>query len=448
MALVKKLYFSFLIFCSLLVIGLSLYYGLKKPNNNATPDVPNQEIENQQKIDETENINNQDKLLSDQIRLTTDRLQDYNVEKEKIKNWLIQNKNITENEINNMMNPFHIIQILENPKSEYNISEETKKLKNYQLFLDQQLLSFERINNKITREIQAFKENKPIEEKKKKKTFQDVYGMEEEKEQFANLIHSFNTSKHVIGYENVRPKGILLYGPPGTGKSHLMEALSGEINAHYIPIVPSQFDKKYVGDGNDELEKIWAEAESYDKTMIFIDEISGLVNREDNNNNKCAENIVNNLLVKLDGFKKTDKKIILMGATNHLEKIDKALRNRFQKEIKIDSFKKEEIPGFFKWFMLKNNYRLSYHAFNHLENLVKRVPEETTLSNRDWVSVATEAFMIYDRLAFKNSNHEVMLPSDLDESLDNHLKIKKTKEEILAYRKKCEDQYAKWKACY
>ncbi len=61
MALVKKLYFSFLIFCSFLVMGLSLYYGLKKPNNNATPDVPNQETEDQQKIDETEKINIQDK---------------------------------------------------------------------------------------------------------------------------------------------------------------------------------------------------------------------------------------------------------------------------------------------------------------------------------------------------------------------------------------------------
>ncbi len=61
-----------------------------------------------------------------------------------------------------------------------------------------------------------------------------------------------------------------------------------------------------------------------------------------------------------------------MGGTNHLEQIDGALRSRFQKEIKIDSFKKEETPGFLKWFMLKNNYRLSYHAVNHLESLVTR----------------------------------------------------------------------------
>jgi len=444
MALVKKLYFSFLIFCSFLVMGLSLYYGLKKPNNNATPDVPNQETEDQQKIDETEKINIQDKLLSEQIRLKMDQLKNYNAEKEKIKSWLIKNKNNVEDII---INPMRMIRMIESLNNKSNISENTETLKNYQLFLDRQLLYIERISNEMTREIQALKENTPIEKKKKKKTFQDVYGMEEEKEQLANIIHYFNASKHIIGYQNLRPMGILLYGPPGTGKSHLMEALSGEINAHYISVDPSQFDKKYVGEGNEELEKIWAEAESYDKTMIFIDEISGLANREDKNSNKCANNIVNNLLLKLDGFKRTDKKIILMAGTNNLEQIDSALRSRFQKEIKIDSLKKEEIPRFLKWFMLKNNYRLSYHAFAHLENLVKRVPEDKTLSNRDWVKLVTEAATTYDRF-FENSNHEVMLPSDLDEALDNLLGIKKTKEEILAYRKKCEDQYTAWKESY
>ncbi|MDC9032196.1 AAA family ATPase, partial [Columbia Basin potato purple top phytoplasma] len=254
-----------------------------------------------------------------------------------------------------------------------------------------------------------------------------------------------NAPKHIIGYRNLRPMGILLYGPPGTGKSHLMEALSGEVNAYYIELDPSRFDKTYVGEGNEELEKIWQEAEAHEKTIIFIDEISGLANREDKNANQTAQNIVNNLLLKLDGFKTSDKKIILMGGTNHLEKIDSALRSRFQKEIQIDSFKKEEIPGFLKWFMLKNNYRLSYHAVSHLETLVTRAFNQKTLSNRDWVKLVTEAATNYDRFAFENENHEVMLPSDLDEALDSLLGIKKTKRDILTHRQECEDQYAEWK---
>ncbi|AYJ01502.1 IMP dehydrogenase [Candidatus Phytoplasma ziziphi] len=551
MTLMKKIYFSFLIFLSFLIIGLSLYYGLNTnkvvTNKNTSPlnNVENQETlsllekrlkdleaENQQKINEAEQINTQDKLLSEEIRLKMGQLRDYMVQlgylqkaiqtqeeelkkellsvdekkilEQKMKDLKSQHADIqtkkdqlnqatltlieerkalhqkkTENEttIKEQKKVFTQVTQLKDFEEEINLlteamnyneaekkqiqslliqnennDEEIKKLKKYQLFLDQQLLSFDQRIKKIEREMKAFKENTPLEEKKKKKTFQDVYGMEEEKEQFANIIHYFNAKKHIIGYRNLKPMGILLYGPPGTGKSHLMEALSGEVDAHYISVDPSQFDKTYVGEGNEELEKIWAEAESHEKTIIFIDEISGLANREDKNANQTSKNIINNLLLKLDGFKRTDKKIILMGGTNHLEQIDGALRSRFQKEIKIDSFKKEETPGFLKWFMLKNNYRLSYHAVNHLESLVTRaykhlekINKEKTLSNRDWVKLVTEAATNYDRFAFENQNHEVMLSSDLDEALDNLLGIKKTKGEILAYRKECEDQYKEWK---
>ncbi|MGM1458991.1 MAG: AAA family ATPase, partial [Columbia Basin potato purple top phytoplasma] len=568
MTLWKKIYFGFLVFLSFLIIGLSLYYGLNTnkvvTNNNTSPlnNVENQETlsllekrlkdleaENQQKINEAEQINTQDKLLSEQIRLQMDQIRDYMVKlgslnkdiqtqkeelkkasltpeektvlEQKIKDLKSQHADIqtkkdqlnqatltlieerkalskkkTENEttIKEQNKVFTQVTQLKDFEEEINLlieamnyneaekkqiqslliqnennDEEIKKLKKYQLFLDQQLLSFDQRIKKIEREMKAFKENTPLEEKKKKKTFQDVYGMEEEKEQFANIIHYFNAKKHIIGYRNLKPMGILLYGPPGTGKSHLMEALSGEVDAHYIELEPSRFDKTYVGEGNEELEKIWAEAESYEKTIIFIDEISGLANREDKNANQTSKNIINNLLLKLDGFKRTDKKIILMGGTNHLEQIDSALRSRFQKEIKIDSFKKEEIPGFLKWLILKNNYRLSYHAVNHLESLVDKAYQhlekinneaketakkekntnikvkEKSLSNRDWVKLVTEAATNYDRFAFENQNHEVMLSSDLDEALDNLLDIKKTKGEILAYRKECEDQYKEWK---
>ncbi|WP_318839887.1 ATP-binding protein [Paulownia witches'-broom phytoplasma] len=78
---------------------------------------------------------------------------------------------------------------------------------------------------------------------------------------------------------------------------------------HYIELEPSKFDKTYVGEGNEELEKIWQEAENHDKTIIFIDEISGLANREDNQSNKTSINIVNNLSTKLDGFKRSNKKL-------------------------------------------------------------------------------------------------------------------------------------------
>ncbi|MGM1458853.1 MAG: AAA family ATPase, partial [Columbia Basin potato purple top phytoplasma] len=335
-----------------------------------------------------------------------------------------------------------------------------------------QLLSFDTRIKKITREITALKNNTPLVEPKKKTTFEDVFGMDEEKEQFKDIINYFNGKKHILGFQNIRPMGILLYGPPGTGKSHLIKALSGEVNAHYIPVDPSQMDKTYVGEGAEEWERIWKEAEAHDKTIIFIDEISGLANREDKNANQTSKNIVNNILLKLDGFNSSDKKIILIGGTNHLDQIDSALKSRLPQKIKIDSLKQEEIPGFLKWLVLKKNYRLGYHAVNHLETLVTRAfhhlekinqearkeaeqeakkhkintaIEEKTVTNRDWTQIIDKAARIYDRFAFTHDNHEVMLPSDLDEALDIFLEIKKTTGEILAHRKECEDQYGEWK---
>ncbi|MDV3167260.1 MAG: AAA family ATPase, partial [Vigna little leaf phytoplasma] len=264
---------------------------------------------------------------------------------------------------------------------------ERHKLTNYRLFLESQLFIFEKRIKTLQEMIQAIQQNQTLPPKKKKKNFASVYGMTEEKEQFADLIHYFNAPKHVLGYQNVKPTGVLLYGPPGTGKSHLIEALCGETGVHYIEFEPSRLDKTYVGEGNEELEKIWAEAEAYEKTIIFIDEISGLANRENKNTNQTANNIINNLLTKLDGFKRSDHKIILMGATNHLDQIDSALRSRFQQEIKIDSFKKDEIPGFLKFLILNNHYRISFHTLNHLETLVQRVPADKELSNRDWVKL-------------------------------------------------------------
>ncbi|MDV3198473.1 MAG: AAA family ATPase [Vigna little leaf phytoplasma] len=323
---------------------------------------------------------------------------------------------------------------------------ERHKLTNYRLFLESQLFIFEKRIKTLQEMIQAIQQNQALPTKKKKKNFASVYGMTEEKEQFADLIHYFNAPKHVLGYQNVKPTGVLLYGPPGTGKSHLIEALCGETGVHYIEFEPSRLDKTYVGEGNEELEKIWAEAEAYEKTIIFIDEISGLANRENKNTNQTANNIINNLLTKLDGFKRSDHKIILMGATNHLDQIDSALRSRFQQEIKIDSFKKEEIPGFLKFLILNNHYRISFHTLNHLETLVQRVPADKELSNRDWVKLLNRAFLIYDRLAFEHDDHEVMLPSDLDEALDQMLEIKRSTTEIQKQRQACEAQYRAWKA--
>ncbi|WP_017193056.1 AAA family ATPase, partial [Italian clover phyllody phytoplasma] len=322
--------------------------------------------------------------------------------------------------------------------------EEIKNLKSYDLFLDEQLLYFGQQVRQLEKELNAKKNNQLYQEDKAIITFKDVFGMEREKEALQDLIYYFKSDQKLVNFDKVTPRGYLLYGPPGTGKSYLMKALCGEAgDIHFIEIEPSKFDKTYVGEGNEELEKIWAEAEQYDKTIIFIDEISGLANREDKNTSQTASNILNNLLTKLDGFKKSDKKIILMGATNHLEKIDSALRSRFSEEIKIDLIKNEEIAKFLK-FLVKP-FQISYHTFLHLNEIAKRC-ENKHYSNRALTELIEGAYKKTNRYKYENPlEHEVMLPSDLDEVLDNKQNIVKSQEEIIQRRKACEEQYATWK---
>ncbi|AGL90105.1 ATP-binding protein [Candidatus Phytoplasma australiense] len=321
--------------------------------------------------------------------------------------------------------------------------QEVQNLKSYDLFLDGQLVQFDKQIKQLQNEIEAIK-NPNIEKIAKKQiTFKDVYGMESEKEELEDLIFYFKESNNnLVNFDKIRPKGYLLYGPPGTGKTFLLKALSNECNAYFIEFEPSKLDKTYVGEGVEEWEKIWMEAERHDKTIIFIDEISGMANREDKNSNKTSINIVNNILTKLDGFNRSDKKIVLMGATNHLDQIDKALRSRFSKEIKIDLIKDEEIEGFLKFLI--EPYQISYHTYLHLKEIANRCKGKN-YSNRDLTTIINDAYNKTNKFKTLNPKHEVMLPSDLDEVIDTKQRINKSITEIKARRKECEEQYESWK---
>ncbi|QYC31299.1 AAA family ATPase [Paulownia witches'-broom phytoplasma] len=322
--------------------------------------------------------------------------------------------------------------------------EEFQNLKSYDLFLDGQLIQFDKQIKQLQEEIKALQNNTSYQGEKKKVMFSDVYGMKQEKEELEDLIEYFkddNTS--MVNFDKLIPRGYLLYGPPGTGKSFLIKALCNELGIHYIELEPSRFDKTYVGEGNEELEKIWQEAENHDKTIIFIDEISGLANRADNQSNKTSINIINNLLTKLDGFKRSNKKIVLMGATNHLDKIDSALRSRFSKEIKIDLLKDDEIEGFLQFLVA--DYQISYHTYLHLKEIANRCKGKSYSTRNLKEKIIDSAYIKAKKYKRKNPNHEVMLASDLDEAINTFQNIKVSETTKEARRKECEDQYVEWK---
>ncbi|GLH62084.1 AAA family ATPase [Hydrangea phyllody phytoplasma] len=322
--------------------------------------------------------------------------------------------------------------------------KEFQNLKSYDLFLGGQLIKFDKQIKQLQEEIKTLQNNIPFHPPKQQVMFSDVYGMKQEKEELEDLVEYFQDDNiSMVNFDKLIPRGYLLYGPPGTGKSFLIKALCNELGIHYIELEPSKFDKTYVGEGNEELEKIWQEAENHDKTIIFIDEISGLANREDNQSNKTSINIVNNLLTKLDGFKRSDKKIVLMGATNHLDKIDSALRSRFSKEIKIDLLKDDEIEGFLQF--LVTDYQISYHTYLHLKEIANRCKGKNYSTRNLKEKIIDSAYIKAKKYKRKNPNHEVMLASDLDEAINIFQNIKLSDIEKESRRKECEDQYVEWK---
>ncbi|MDO8059403.1 AAA family ATPase, partial ['Crotalaria aegyptiaca' phytoplasma] len=320
---------------------------------------------------------------------------------------------------------------------------ELKNFQDFQLFLTDQKIAFEKQKRNLTIQLNHVKENKPLPQLKKQVTFKDVYGMETEKEELADLLTYFQTQQSLINFDQVRPKGYLLYGPPGTGKTFLIKALCGEANVHFINLIPAKLDQKYIGEGKEVLEKIWQEAENYERTIIFIDEIDGLPNRGEHNTSSVSANIVNTLLDKLDGFQRSDKKIVVMGATNNLAKIDPALRSRFSKEIYIGHLKDAEILGYLKHIIIP--YQISYHTFLALKEIAQ-VCQGKNFSNRDLTTIIEEAYKKTAKWQQQNpQTHEAMLPSDLEEVLNLKLKIKRDYNQIKQRREACETQYAQWR---
>jgi len=117
------------------------------------------------------------------------------------------------------------------------------------------------------------------------------------------------------------PKGYLFYGPPGTGKTLLGRAIAHHANCPFIYIAASSLENKYVGESARLVNEIFTTARKYSPTVIFIDEIDAIRKRDDHN---AHVPLINALLTELDGFKDSSG-IVVIGATNRIEAIDKAL---------------------------------------------------------------------------------------------------------------------------
>ena len=176
-------------------------------------------------------------------------------------------------------------------------------------------------------------------EKKTGVTFQDVAGQDEAKESLEEIIDFLHNPGKYTEIGAKLPKGALLVGPPGTGKTLLAKAVAGEAGVPFFSISGSDFVEMFVGVGASRVRDLFKEASKMAPCIIFIDEIDTIGKSRDNRmgGNDEREQTLNQLLAELDGFD-PGKGVIVLGATNRPEVLDKALLRpgRFDRRITID----------------------------------------------------------------------------------------------------------------
>ena len=171
-------------------------------------------------------------------------------------------------------------------------------------------------------------------------TFKDVAGEDEAKESLQEVVDFLHNPGKYVKIGAKLPKGALLVGPPGTGKTLLAKAVAGEAKVPFFSLSGSDFIELYVGVGASRVRDLFKEATKNAPCIIFIDEIDAIGRSRDNKyggGNEEREQTLNQLLSEMDGFD-TSKGILVLGATNRPEILDKALLRpgRFDRRIIVD----------------------------------------------------------------------------------------------------------------
>ncbi len=171
-------------------------------------------------------------------------------------------------------------------------------------------------------------------------TFKDVAGEDEAKESLVEVVDFLHNPERYVQIGAKLPKGALLVGPPGTGKTLLAKAVAGEAHVPFFSLTGSDFIELYVGVGASRVRDLFREATKNAPCIIFIDEIDAIGRSRDSKyggGNEEREQTLNQLLSEMDGFDSA-KGILVLGATNRPEILDKALLRpgRFDRRIIVD----------------------------------------------------------------------------------------------------------------
>ena len=246
-----------------------------------------------------------------------------------------------------------------------------------------------------------------------KKSFKDVAGLKEEKEEVAELIDFLKSPKKFEKLGARIPKGVLLVGPPGTGKTLLAKAVAGEANVPFFFISGSDFVELFVGVGASRVRDMFKEAKRNAPCLIFIDEIDAVGRQRGTGlggGHDEREQTLNQLLTEMDGFGENEG-IIIIAATNRPDVLDPALLRpgRFDRQVTVslpDANEREAI--------------LKVHAKNkifdkdvNLANLSLRTPG---FSGADLENLLNEAAL----LAVRRNKNSISM-DEIDEATDRVL---------------------------
>ncbi|KAF2367097.1 Peptidase FtsH [Trinorchestia longiramus] len=168
-------------------------------------------------------------------------------------------------------------------------------------------------------------------------SFEDVRGVEEAKQELEEIVEFLKSPEKFTSLGAELPKGVLLVGPPGTGKTLLARAVAGEAGVPFFHAAGPEFDEILVGQGARRVRDLFRAAKSRAPCVIFIDEIDSVGAKRTNSVlHPYANQTINQLLAEMDGFHKNEG-VIVLGATNRRDDLDKALLRpgRFDVEVQV-----------------------------------------------------------------------------------------------------------------